>query len=176
MLLLFRVSNKVKYSLKAYNLLAHYHYLYSERMCRQLLWSRTINVHGKPGKNIPMDLHMEHLNRDLKIVVSHLGPNILGPSLQRAGKALMTLREIQDHFDQETGIVTESGYHSSRRNTKDLNTIIEQLQTADVFKEVYARQHKQFPKIKGSLIDKVNNKELKEWIILQLRNIKRYCV
>ena len=73
MLLLFRVSNKVKYSLKAYNLLAHYHYLYSERMCRQLLWSRTINVHGKPGKIIPMDLHMEHLNRDLKIVVSHLG-------------------------------------------------------------------------------------------------------
>jgi len=59
MLLLFKASNKTKFS---YSLLAHYQYLFSERMCKQLLWSRTVNVHGKPGKNIPMALHMEHLN------------------------------------------------------------------------------------------------------------------
>jgi len=67
MLLLFKVSNKTKYSVEAYSLLAHYQYLFSERMCKQLLWSCTVNVHGKQGKNIPMDLHMEHLNQDLKM-------------------------------------------------------------------------------------------------------------
>lgn len=123
-----------------------------------------------------MDLHMEHLNRDLKTVVSHLGPNTLGPSLQRVGKALQTLREIQDHFDEETGTVAESGYHSYRKNTQDLNTVIEQLQGADVFKAVATRQHRQFPQITGSLIDEVNNEELKEWMILQLHNILHYCV
>jgi len=73
MVLLFKVSNKTKYPVEAYNLLAHYQYLFSERMCKQLLWSHlhTVNVHGKTDKNILMYLHMKHLNRDL---ASDLGP------------------------------------------------------------------------------------------------------
>ena len=55
MLLYFKVSHKTKYSIEAFHILAHYNYICSERLCRQLLWSRTINVHGKPGKNISMD-------------------------------------------------------------------------------------------------------------------------
>ena len=67
-----------------------------------------------------MDLHMEHLNRDLKNVASHLGPNTLGSSLQRAGKALKILTEIQNHFDQQTSTIKESGYHSNQKYTKIL--------------------------------------------------------
>jgi len=78
-------------------------------MCKQL--------HGKLGKNIPMDLHMEHLNRDL---ASHLSPNTLGSSLQRAGKALKILTEIQNHSDQQTGKIKESGYHSNQNIQKIL--------------------------------------------------------
>ena len=40
-----------------------YEYLFSGQMRHQLIWSRTVNVHGKLGKNIALDLHMEHLNR-----------------------------------------------------------------------------------------------------------------
>ena len=75
MLLIFRASNKIKYSLEAFNLLAQYHFIFSERMAHQLIWSRTINVHGKPGRNVPCDLHMEHLNKKCKQAVSHLGGN-----------------------------------------------------------------------------------------------------
>ena len=32
-------------------------------MSVELMWGRFVNVHGKPGKNIPNDLHGEHLNR-----------------------------------------------------------------------------------------------------------------
>ena len=54
MLLYFKVSHKVKYSIEAFHLLAHYHYIYSEKLCRQLLCSCTINVHGKPvGRTFP---------------------------------------------------------------------------------------------------------------------------
>jgi len=53
MLLLFKVSNKTKYSVEAYNLLAHYQYLFSERMCKQLLWSRTVNVQVNQAKIYP---------------------------------------------------------------------------------------------------------------------------
>lgn len=31
-----------------------------------LQWSRFVNTHGRDGCNIPMDLHLEHLNRRFK--------------------------------------------------------------------------------------------------------------
>jgi len=98
MLLLLSVFNKTKLSFEAYNLLAYYQYLFSPRMRKQLLLSHTctVNVHGEPGKKIPMEIHMELLNQDL---ASHLGPNMLGASLQRERKALKTFTEIQHHFD-----------------------------------------------------------------------------
>ena len=144
MLLYFKISHKTKYSIEAFHLLAHYNYINSERLCRQLLWICTINVHGKPGKNISMDLHMERLNGDFKTVVSHLGSDTLGPSLQRTGRALKILREIQAHYDKVTCVTTETAYHSSRNSNKDLPMVIEQLQKAEVFRMVENRQHQQF--------------------------------
>ena len=44
-------------------------------MSMQLKWSRSINVHGHAGKNIPADLHMEHLNRVCRGAISGLGAN-----------------------------------------------------------------------------------------------------
>ena len=87
---------------------------------------------------------MEHLNRDFKTVVSHLKPNTLGPSLQRTGRALKILREIQSHYDEVTCVTTESAYHSSRNSNKDLPMVIEQLQKAEVFRMIENRQHQQF--------------------------------
>ena len=123
MLLIFKASNKTKYSVEAFNLLAHYYFIYSERLANQLLWSRTINVHGKPGKNIPMDLHMEHLNRTFKSSVAHLGPNVIRPSLQRTGRAMKPLHDVQLHFDHVTNVTAESAYHSTASTKKDLLAI-----------------------------------------------------
>ena len=78
----------------------------------QLLWSRTVNVHGKAGKNVPMDLHIEHLNRMFKNAISRLGPNTVDSSLQRTGKALKALMDVQQRFDLVTGVIPESSYHT----------------------------------------------------------------
>ena len=75
-LLLFKSARHDKYSVEAFNLLVQYHFLFTERMKMQLLWSRTVNTHGKRGKNVPMDLHMEHLNRQCKGAINHLRANI----------------------------------------------------------------------------------------------------
>ena len=72
MLLLFKMTNKRKYAIQASTLLLQYQFIFTERMRNQLLWSRTVNVHGKQGKNIPMDLHMEHMNRELIEGMRHL--------------------------------------------------------------------------------------------------------
>ena len=51
------------YSIEAFSLLVQHTFM---RMKMQLQWSRTVNIHGRPGKNIPSDLFMEYLNRDCK--------------------------------------------------------------------------------------------------------------
>ena len=64
-------------------------------MKHQLLWSRTINLRGRPGKNIAMDLHMERLNRELKGVISHLGSNVTDSTFQRVELCLCKLVDIK---------------------------------------------------------------------------------
>ena len=100
--MMFKASNKTKCSVEAFNALVQYQFVFNDRLCDQLLWSS--NVHGKEGKNVPMDLHMEHLSRTFKDAVSSLGPNVVDSSLQRTGKALKGLIDIQQQFDTATGI------------------------------------------------------------------------
>ena len=79
-----------------------------------------MNVHGQPGKNIPMDLHMENMNRDFKNTIGKWGPNTTDKSLERTGKALKLLNEILHSYDTTTGIPLESAYHTLKSTTTDL--------------------------------------------------------
>ncbi len=51
-MLLFKETQRSKYSSEAFTLLAQYHFLLSPRTAKQLVWIRTINVHGHSRKNI----------------------------------------------------------------------------------------------------------------------------
>ena len=90
-LLLFKATGRKNYSIEAFTLLFQYHFLYSERMRMQLIWGRTINVHGRIGRNIACDLHMEHLNQECKCSI---GANITDESMQRVGSSLRSSTRI----------------------------------------------------------------------------------
>ncbi len=49
---LFKLDKRTNYSLEALMLLAQHEYLFTPRQKAQLKWSRTINTHGRIGKNI----------------------------------------------------------------------------------------------------------------------------
>ena len=76
------------YTIEAFKLLYQYYYGLPPRHAQQLLWSRFINTRGIHGKNIPMDLHQEHLNRVCKTSIEALGPNKRGEGIVRCSKAL----------------------------------------------------------------------------------------
>ena len=112
LLVIFKATGKRKYSIQAATLLFQYnHYIFTDRMKHQLLWSRTANVHGKLGKNIAMDLYMEHLNQELKNSVSHLGANVTENTIKRVGFCLRQLIAIRNNYDRTTGLPAESGWH-----------------------------------------------------------------
>ena len=64
----FRSSGRNNYAIETLNFLIQHDYALSECQANELIWSRFINTHGYPGKNIPNDLHSEHLNRLCKTV------------------------------------------------------------------------------------------------------------
>lgn len=73
MFLLFRASGKTNYATETFQVLYNYSFLLSPRQKQQLLWSQCINTSGRQGKNVAMDIHMEHLNSACKDAISGLG-------------------------------------------------------------------------------------------------------
>ena len=68
-----------------------------------------MNTHDHAGRNIPCDLHMEHLNRECKFALSGLGANITEHAVQRVGRCIIP---IFQNFDQENGVPPQSHYHT----------------------------------------------------------------
>ena len=74
LIVVFKSENHYNYANEGFNFLAQT-MLLSPRKVSELKWSRTVNTSGTKGKNILVDLHMEHLNRRLKIMLRNLGSN-----------------------------------------------------------------------------------------------------
>ena len=111
-----------------------------------------------------MDLHMEHLNRNLKCAITHLGANVAGTTIQRVGFCLRKLIDIKDYFDRSIGIPIESGWHTSHSLTKDLTMVLDELKKADVFDNEKKKKHSKFKSFKCNVAGSIKKKELLEWL------------
>ena len=120
-------------------------YALSPRLSAELLWSRFINVHGRPGENIPADLHMEHLNRLVKEAIKNLGSNKTEHAIMRIGRAIGTLAPVLQQFDQENQVRSVSGAHQRASYDKDRNIIVCELLKSEVFITTPGRKHNSFP-------------------------------
>ena len=58
------------------HLLFEYEYALTPRMKQQMMREGTVDVHGKQGRKVSIDLHMEHINKECKQVMGSLGSNI----------------------------------------------------------------------------------------------------
>ena len=113
LLVVFKSTKHHNYAKEATNLLMHYHYTFSERQKAQLLWSRCINTRGTPGANIPCDLHMEHLNRQLKNTIHLMGANVTPSTIVKAGKALGPVHHVCQVFESLTTHNKQSYNHNT---------------------------------------------------------------
>ena len=162
---LFITSHRTNYSLEAFNLLYQYHFVLSPRQAQQLIWDRFVNTHGRPGQNIPCDLHLEHLNRLVKVAIRSEGSNQTEKCITRVSKAIGTLKPVLDCFDANNCIAGPSGSHNISAVTRDCNLLVKELTThAHTFDRVEQRKHRTFTSIKGSLLQEVSYTKLVDWI------------
>ena len=169
LLLIWMATGHKNYAIEAFVLLSQYHLLLPPNLAEQLKWSRFINIHGVPGRNISCDLHMEHLNRLIKTAMEGLGSNKKkAAAMIRIGKAVGLLGRITKSFDEEAGVSQPSGKHAKKTWQKDFVKIVEELLQQNVFDEHTTKTHKSFMKIKKNIIMKVKEKKLKEWMLDKL--------
>ncbi len=102
-------------------MLSQYYFVLSPQLAEQLKWSRFINNHGKCGRNISMDLHMEHLNRLCKTAIEGLGANKSKRAILRIGRTVGMLEALLNNFDNDNDVTNISQAHTARNIKKDLN-------------------------------------------------------
>ncbi len=177
LLLLFKASNRSNYSLDALNLLAQYYILLPPRLAQQLAWSRCVNTTGTEGGNIPMDLHMEHLNRACKTAVANLGANATPNAIVRIGKCIGPLSSLCSSYDRSTSVRPQSAAHSDAQFEDDLKKLVSELSDrSTVFKPTPGRKHSSFPTFSGSLVDTLDKEELLAWMQGHLDELRPpYC-
>ena len=169
---IFKASQRSNYSVEAFNLLAQHDFFFSPRMQQQLLWSRTINTRGKPGKNVSCDLHLEHLNRECKTAIGHVGANICNDTVSRVGKCIGELSKVTGHFDKISGVPKDSGKHSKRSSFKDLEKMLSQLhRDSQVFHEHKGRQHTKYPKFQCNMTRDLERDDLTQWMNKKLKRL-----
>lgn len=167
----FYSSNKKNYSIEALRLLLQYYYLLPPRLSQQLIWSRCINVHGRPGKNIPMDLHMEHLNRTVKTGIEALGSNVTDRAILRVGKTFRAVEAVTNAFDESTSVSQDSGKHGDRSSTGDFKKVLKQLQSSAVFNNVPGRHHRAFPKFNCNVFRSIDYHSFEQWLTRHIIDI-----
>lgn len=170
---IFRQEKHYNYANEAFLFIAQTLLLSPRQIC-DIKWNRTVNTTGQIGKNIPVDLHMEHLNRRLKIMIRSLSANVSPNTVKRASKALAIVDVVRMQFlKDENDKVQNKDYHTKPSIQKDLCMIEQQLTTDSVFKQFKNRHHKTFPNHKP-LIQSINWANICKWLWDKIINYNTY--
>ena len=173
---LFKACGRSNYAIEAFNLLFQYEYVFTPRMKQQLLWDRTVNIHGRQGKNVPMDLHMEHINRACKEAMGNVGSSIGDSTVECIGRSIHGLMDIGKRFDQENDVPQLSGKRSRRSVAADMEKLIPQLSESKVYHQISGREHSKFMKFQANPTRKLSIKNLKEWLTANAKKYEMFYV
>ncbi len=165
---IFSASGNTNYACEAANLLIQHNYSLSPRMAAQLSCSRFVNVHGRPGKNIPVDLHMEHLNKIAKGAIRLSGSNKNEKTITRIGRAIGTLSPALEAFDAANNVTESSSSQKKKKMQTDIQVVATELVKAMCFVVVNKdRKHYSFSNPKDLLKAK-DKTALVHWLITKL--------
>lgn len=167
-MLVFKVTRHHNYFKESVILQLQYHFLFPQRQAEQLKWSRFINSKGRVGGNVSCDLHLEHLNRRLKDIITGLQSN--ESAIDRAAKSIGVVHHICETFENATQITKESGRHIRAGFSKECKMMYDELHEQQVFMQLdNKRSHQSFTKLK-SVLQQCPDKHLLPYITKKLKS------
>ena len=87
-------GGSTKYALEALYLQFQQQALLTPRQAYRQKWNRGVNNQGHNGKNVPLDLEVEHNNNMLKEAVRKMGPNVSLHAVKMTKLAAQTVDKI----------------------------------------------------------------------------------
>lgn len=97
-LLYFKATLNHKYAFSLAKLF--YRIKYQPQHAFKVIWCRFINTVGFGGRNISQDLHLEHLNHFLKVLLKGLRSNRNEKNADRVSKSLYNLMQILKNVEK----------------------------------------------------------------------------
>ena len=125
-------------------------------------------LYGVVGRNIPCNLHMEHLNRICKGAVYGLQANKTPGAIKRVGKSLGTLNDVLEQYDKDNDMKTPSGIHHRPCEIRDRDMILRELVQASVLSRHTDRSHTWYPRVKV-LLHSTEEEILINWMIQHMK-------
>ena len=155
-----------KYALEALYMQAHQYAALSPQDAFRILHNRGFNLNRGPGRNIPLDLMVEHANNQIKELLSQQGANVTFESTNKASSSIEGVYDILDNLDNNLNITPESGEYAVVNKHQDITAIVTVLakktylslhswQSAQSFSTTRARFHLSFT---GGRLDTVDTR------------------
>lgn len=169
-LLLYKAYGHTQYAFSTLLLTVQVNFTLSPRLAHSLTWNRFWNGRGGKGRNISLDLHLEHMNNFLKSFLRRSGPNLTEQTANKVSKSLGVLRALMETTDEELEVSKTSGAHRAVCQTEDILLLVEIFQKGELFKEVPGREFSAFPKFKRDLLlAKTTERKVVGWLREKLR-------
>ena len=160
----FKATNRRKYALEALRLQFQIQATLSPHLAHHLVWDRFINTHGGIGRNIPCDLHNEHINKVVKSIMKDQGSNITESALQRAARSVTTLKQIQVRFDAESEVPIVTSSHSTKSEEQDVAKVVSSILKLDILSIKSGWKHASYPTLRTNPLWSWDIKATKVWI------------
>jgi L1 cell adhesion molecule like protein len=157
-------SNSTKYALEALYLQFQQQSLLSPRQAYCQKWNRSVNNHGKTGKNVYLDLDLEHDNNYLKEAMRKIGAGITEQSVTRICRSLKMAREVIENISRECHVMKRSGMHYTACNEKDLLKMVDNIVQHQALTKINGRRYKTFQYCVESHIQSLDMTDFCKWI------------
>ena len=126
-----------------------------------------MNNKQDPGRNISMDLRVEHLNNFTKGMLKGLGPNLTENAARRCSKSVGKSEALLQTIDDHLNVCRPSGHHKVKKSETDFKTLVDELhRRAKIFhfNPSPQRQYIHFPHFKRDILSNIDHRLLNNWL------------
>ena len=138
----------------------------------RFIWNRTVNISGNPGKNIALDLDVEHSNNFKKQCIKNLGPNLSENAVARICKAEHSTRTVIENIDCSIRRVAGSSEHAERSLERDLCVLVDKCFINLIFQQHDSRSYACFRGFERDPFKNLDMSSMFKWMNKHKKNIQ----
>ena len=169
-MLYFKATGHSKYAYSVTKLL--YRIRLQPKHAFKMIWCRFINTRGTSGRNISLDLHMEHINKFLRELLKGLRSNMNEENADRVAKTVKHMMAIVENVENNHDINVNKSKHLQPNTFEDVKKLALAYHAAHTFNVVNGRQYESFKDFQENILEIINKDKFKTWISSKEKEFK----